>query len=179
MKAVIYVAPEVIGTMKPRTGTNKDSTVKPLRAVVAVRGATIRSGVIVTIGTIGCSPDLDSDLGIYFGSGDRKAHCANRSKGKRCEYLHEFSSVFVHVRSYIIRKVEWALACIAQFGQSVWVGWSGSRAAGPQTGQPPKFISRVPSPRGAYRMPACPGRRIDCLPVLPAASAYARRDHRR
>ena len=42
-----------------------------------------------------------------------------------------------------------------------------------------RFISRVPSPLAAYRMPACHGRRTDCLPVLPPASAYARRDHRR
>src|ERR1700684_1052196 len=97
MVAVVYVAPEIIGTMKPWSGADEDATVKPLRAIVAVRGATVRSGVIVTIGTLRGDPDVDADLGICFGSGDRKAHSSNRSKGKRCEYLHEFSSVFVRL----------------------------------------------------------------------------------
>src|SRR5580692_6563332 len=93
MEAVIYVALEVVGTMKPRACANKDATSKPFRAIVAIRGATIGSGVIVAIGTMRGGPDLDVNLGLYFGSGDRNADCPNRSKGKRCEYLHEFSSV--------------------------------------------------------------------------------------
>jgi hypothetical protein len=80
--------------MKPGAGANEDATGKPLRAVVAVRGATIRGGVIVTVGAIRGNADFDADLSIYFGSGDRKAHSSNRSKSKRCEYLHEFSSVW-------------------------------------------------------------------------------------
>ena len=43
----------------------------------------------------------------------------------------------------------------------------------------PRITSRVPIPLAAYRMPACHGRRTDCLPVLPRASTYARCDHRR
>src|ERR1700738_1393529 len=42
-----------------------------------------------------------------------------------------------------------------------------------------RFTSRVPSPLAAYRMPACHGRRTDCLPVRPLGSTYARCDHRR
>jgi hypothetical protein len=30
MKAVIYVTPEVLGTMKPRSGANEDAPSKPL-----------------------------------------------------------------------------------------------------------------------------------------------------
>ena len=44
---------------------------------------------------------------------------------------------------------------------------------------PSPITSRVPSPLAAYRMPACHGRRTDCLPVRPLASTYARCDHRR
>ena len=44
---------------------------------------------------------------------------------------------------------------------------------------PSPITSRVPSPLAAYRMPACHGRRTDCLPLRPLASTYARCDHRR
>jgi hypothetical protein len=59
----------------------------------------------------------DADLSFYFGSGDRKAHSGYRSEGKRCEYLHKFSSVlrlFAYY-SYAIHKLKWALPQIAQF----------------------------------------------------------------
>jgi hypothetical protein len=46
-------------------------------------------------------------------------------------------------------------------------------------GFPPSPItSRVPSLLAAYRMPACHGRRTDCLPIRPLALTYARCDHR-
>src|ERR1700722_14585414 len=44
---------------------------------------------------------------------------------------------------------------------------------------PSPITSRVPSPLAAYRMPACHGRRTDCLPVRPLESTYARCDRRR
>ncbi|MCU1299831.1 MAG: hypothetical protein JWQ87_115 [Candidatus Sulfotelmatobacter sp.] len=41
------------------------------------------------------------------------------------------------------------------------------------------ITSRVPSPRVAYRTPACHGERTDCRPVQPLDSTYARCGHRR
>ena len=46
MEMVVYVAMEVSGAVKPWTGADKDSADKPLRAVISIRCAPIRRGVI-------------------------------------------------------------------------------------------------------------------------------------
>jgi len=50
MKAVIYVASEVFRTVIPLARANEDAAAKPLRAVVAVGRAGIRSVVVVPVG---------------------------------------------------------------------------------------------------------------------------------
>jgi hypothetical protein len=53
MKMVVYVATEIIVTMKPRSCADENAAVKPFRAVVACRGAGVRRHVIVAIWAIG------------------------------------------------------------------------------------------------------------------------------
>jgi ATP/maltotriose-dependent transcriptional regulator MalT len=49
IEMVVHVAAKMSRTVKPRARTNEEATVKPLRAVVAVRSAGIRSVVVVAI----------------------------------------------------------------------------------------------------------------------------------
>jgi len=74
---VIYVATEVIAAMKPRTGTDEDTTGKPFRTVVAGGSTAIRRGVIVPIRTFRGGSDVNADLSLYFGSGHREADCSD------------------------------------------------------------------------------------------------------
>ena len=53
IEMVVHVTAKVSRAMKPRAGTNEDTACKPLRAVVAVRSAVIRSEVIVAIRAYG------------------------------------------------------------------------------------------------------------------------------
>jgi len=68
VKVVVHMAIEVIAAMVPRAGTNEDAAVKPLRAVVAVGSAVVRSVVIVAIGAarLHSNTDTDADLGLCF-----------------------------------------------------------------------------------------------------------------
>jgi len=74
---VIYVATEVIVAMKPRTGTDEDTTGKPFRTVVAGWSTAIRRGIIVPIRTCRGYSDVNADLSLYFGSGYHEADCSD------------------------------------------------------------------------------------------------------
>jgi hypothetical protein len=74
---VIHVATEVIVAMKPRTGTDEDTTGKPFRTVVAGWSTTIRRGIIVPIRTCRGYSDVNADLSLYVGSGHREADCSD------------------------------------------------------------------------------------------------------
>jgi hypothetical protein len=78
METVVYVAPESLGAMKPRADADEDAVVKPLGAIVAVRGTGIRSNVIVTVGAIRGNTDVDGDLGFCFGGGGGETESCNR-----------------------------------------------------------------------------------------------------
>ncbi len=77
MKTVVYTTLKMIGAVKPRTSSNEDTASKPLRTVVTVGGAAIRSGVIVTIGAYWGRSDFDSDLSLCFLGVSREADCSN------------------------------------------------------------------------------------------------------
>ena len=49
IEPVVNVAVEAAGTMEPRSGTDKESTVEPVRAVISVGRAVIRSVIEVTV----------------------------------------------------------------------------------------------------------------------------------
>jgi hypothetical protein len=79
METVIHIALEVVSAMKPWASAHEDFPAKPLWAVVASGSTVIRSGVIVTIGTIRGYADLDADLTFCFGSGSRETDSSNSS----------------------------------------------------------------------------------------------------
>jgi hypothetical protein len=66
METVIYVAVEAFRTMKPWARANENPTGKPLRAVIAVWGAVVRRGIIVTIRTCRRNSDVDAYLSAVF-----------------------------------------------------------------------------------------------------------------
>ncbi len=79
METVIYVAGELLSTMKPGPGADEDSTGKPLRTVVSIGSARIGGDVIVTIRTIRghSDTDFDTDLCVRFGCGSGDANADN------------------------------------------------------------------------------------------------------
>jgi len=79
METVIDVALEFVSAMEPRAGANEAVAVEPLGTVVAGRSATIRSDVVVPVGTIGRYSDFDADLSFRFGSGSGDADSSNSS----------------------------------------------------------------------------------------------------
>jgi hypothetical protein len=93
MVTVIYVATEVLATMKPWTGTDEDTTVKPLRPIVARGSAAIGRGVIIPIGTFRGDSNVNADLSLYFGSGHREADCSDNGECKISKSVHWFSSL--------------------------------------------------------------------------------------
>jgi hypothetical protein len=79
METVIHVALEIAGAVEPWAGANETVPVKPFRAIVASRSTAIRSGVIVTIGTIGSDADFDVDLSRGPGGANCKTDSGNNS----------------------------------------------------------------------------------------------------
>jgi hypothetical protein len=73
METVIHVALKFAGAMKPRASANEAVAVKPFRTVVAGGSTGVRSGVIVTIGTIGGYAYGDVHLSRRFGGCRREA----------------------------------------------------------------------------------------------------------
>ncbi len=73
MIIVIHMTAEVVAAMKPRTGTDEDTTGKPFRTIVAGRSAAIRGSVIVPIGAFRGDSNVNADLSLQFGSGHREA----------------------------------------------------------------------------------------------------------
>ena len=71
VEAVIYVALEFTGAMKPGASANETVSIKPFRTIVAGGGTVIRSNVMVAIGTIGGYSDFDAHLSLCFGGGNR------------------------------------------------------------------------------------------------------------
>jgi len=80
MEVIIYVAVEVGGSVKPWTRTDKSAAAKPLRTVVPVRSASVRSSFVITIGAIGSYSDIDANLGLCgFGRCCEERKTSNRS----------------------------------------------------------------------------------------------------
>jgi hypothetical protein len=75
VKAVVDVAVEAVRAMEPGTGSKKHAADKPVRAIVAVGRAVIRSIVEVAIGAAGFYSNADTDLGRPHG---RTAEQRNR-----------------------------------------------------------------------------------------------------
>jgi len=78
METVIYVTSELARAMEPWAGPNEDTVIKPFGTIVAGRSTSIRSGVIVTIGTDRSYADVDADLSLCSGC-SREADSNNGS----------------------------------------------------------------------------------------------------
>jgi hypothetical protein len=76
---VVDVTIESVRTVKPGAGPDEYSPHEPIRAIVAVRCAIIRSIVVVAVGTYRCYPDVD---GYLRGRTRQAAHCG-RSESRK------------------------------------------------------------------------------------------------
>jgi hypothetical protein len=88
MEAVVYVAPKVFVTMKPRAHANEDATRKPLRAVVAVRSTRVRRNVIVTVRTHRGLSNADGDLSVHFRNRHGEENSSHRSQSEIFQWVH-------------------------------------------------------------------------------------------
>lgn len=99
MKMVVYMAVEVIRAMKPWAGANENTARKPFRPVVAVGSTAIRRGVIVTVGAVGGTSNVDADADLlrsYFG----RSRCeANPATVTSARYL----SLIIYSPQYCAR----------------------------------------------------------------------------
>jgi hypothetical protein len=73
METVIYVALEVAGAMKPQASADENVPGEPFWTIISGGSTTVRSGVVVTIGTLRRHSDFNADLSLYLGSGSREA----------------------------------------------------------------------------------------------------------
>jgi hypothetical protein len=62
MEIIVYMAHEVVTTMKPWSGPYEDATIKPLRAIVTSGSTRIRWHVVVSIRTVRGYSDVDAYL---------------------------------------------------------------------------------------------------------------------
>jgi hypothetical protein len=74
IEMIVYVAAKVCRAVEPRTGTNEDAASEPLRAVVAVGSAVVRSEVIVAIRACGFVIEPVVDQIVRVGSSRREEH---------------------------------------------------------------------------------------------------------
>jgi hypothetical protein len=79
IEVVVHVAAKVSRAVKPRAGANEDAARKPLRAVVAVGSAVVRSKVIVAIRACRFVSEPVVDQIVRVGSGRREEHSGNCS----------------------------------------------------------------------------------------------------
>src|ERR1700729_2078370 len=79
IEAVVYMAMEVIGTVKPRAGADEDATGEPLGAVIAIRGAGVWRVIVVAVWALRRYANVDADLGSSL------LGCRGETKrGNRC-----------------------------------------------------------------------------------------------
>src|ERR1700685_1631688 len=88
VEAVVYVAMEVVGTVKPRAGADEDAASKPLRAVIAIRGAGIWCVIVVAVWAIRRYANVDADLGCSLWRCRGETKCGNRCRNENAESFH-------------------------------------------------------------------------------------------
>jgi hypothetical protein len=71
--AVVYVTIKAVMTVKPWASADEDPVTVPIRPVVSVDGAVIRSVVVIPVGTSRLNTDVDTDLRLCFESGCHQA----------------------------------------------------------------------------------------------------------
>jgi hypothetical protein len=91
--AIVDVATEVFGAVKPWAGTDKDTIGKPLGAVITVGSATVRRGIVVAVRTSGRYTDADADLGLCSGSTCCNAETSDGGQSEKFHSTHRFTSL--------------------------------------------------------------------------------------
>ena len=93
-EAVVYMAMEVIGTVKPRAGADEDATSEPLRAVIAIRSAGVWCVIVVAIWALRRYANVDGDLGssLWCCRGETKR--GNCCRDENAEFFHGRISLF-------------------------------------------------------------------------------------
>ena len=112
MEVVIDMTVKVGGTMKPRASANEDAAVKPLGAVVAVGGTTVRSSVVVAVRTVGGDADVDVDLRLCSGSTGCKAKAGGCGQCEHFQSTHKFHLMLVREAS-----IWWSCAVKQMFSE--------------------------------------------------------------
>lgn len=104
VQTVIYPAVKVSWTVKPRTGTDEDASVKPLRTVIAVGCAIVRWDFVVSVRAIRRRADLHRDL-----SWRRPSRC--QQKDRRYRYsTQQLPSTHISPRTVLRRGEPKALS---------------------------------------------------------------------
>jgi hypothetical protein len=88
MVVVIYVSAEVVRTMEPATGSDEDSAIEPLRAVIAIRGAVVGRNIVVAIGTVRGGSDFDGNLSVCWSGCCRESEAGESGQGKIWNFTH-------------------------------------------------------------------------------------------
>jgi hypothetical protein len=107
--AVIHVAAEFIGTVKPWANADESASVKPFWTVVAIGCAAIRLGVIVTVRTRRFNSNTEADLSLSLGRTCRDEECGSSSKRKKHKLFHELSWQWLRPLSF------------SQHSESIWL----------------------------------------------------------
>ena len=86
MEAVVDMPMKIGGAVKPRAGADKQAIVKPLRPIVAGRGAGVGRDIVVTIRTIGRYSNVNAYLSLCCLNAGRQAD-ANGSRYNSPRYF--------------------------------------------------------------------------------------------
>jgi hypothetical protein len=78
---VVDVAIKSVGTVKPGASPDEYSPHEPIRAIVAIGCAVIRSEIVIAVRTHRCHPDVDG----YLGGRTRKAAHCGCSESRKCK----------------------------------------------------------------------------------------------
>jgi hypothetical protein len=95
--AVIDVAVKAVGAVEPGAGSEEDSAVKPVGAVVAVGGAVVGSVVVIAVRAYGGWADVDAEGNLGGGSGSaakKKRECES-GEGEEFDVGHDFSLILL------------------------------------------------------------------------------------
>jgi hypothetical protein len=92
IEAIVYVAVKAARSVEPGAGADEDAAGKPVRTVVAVRGAVIGSVVEIAVRAYRRCSNLNCDLrGRYHASAGKEAYCYTQQT-KSFEDTHLFTS---------------------------------------------------------------------------------------
>ena len=91
VEVIVDMAMEALRAMEPGTGADECAFDEPFRAVVAIRGARVRSVVEVAVGAFGGGADFNSNLSCRFQGCGLHSECGkSHRRNERGFDLHFF-----------------------------------------------------------------------------------------